>query len=144
MELEFKKWMKLDRRRFQFHYAQDSIHIYTKSGNVVGSLWFRPSAKGWDESGDARTFHLDHIAINSQYQGQGLGTLLLTEFRHMLLTRYPNIKFLTGDATSQGIISLMTKIFGTPVSTKGDELPARSPADWLSTNIRAKVKFNIQ
>ena len=142
-DLSFKKWIALGGRRFQFEITQDAIHAYTRSGNNIGSLWFRPKATTWDDAGKAATFFVDSMEISKEYQDQGIGTAMLTELKRMLKERYPSVKFVSADATSQGIAALMGRVFGPMVSAKGPEIPARSPDDWIRTSVRQRVKFRV-
>jgi hypothetical protein len=82
------------------------------------------------------------LAIDPPYQNAGLGEALLREFAANLPALYPEARFLTGNATSQGIVRLLRKVFG-PERDRADlgDLPRRSPENWMTTRNRVHVRF---
>ncbi len=111
-----------------------NIAVVTPRGEPVGIIWWRPSGK--------YTIEIEHLEINSRYQNAGLGEALLREFAANLPALYPEARFLTGNATSQGIVRLLRKVLG-PERDRANlfDLPRRSPRDWLTTRNRVHVRF---
>jgi len=111
-----------------------NIAVVTPRGEPVGSIWWRPS-------GDY-TVEIEHLEINRAYQNTGLGEALLREFTANLHTLYPKARFVSGSATSQGIVRLLRKVFG-PERDRANlfDLPRRSPKDWISTRNRVHLRF---
>ena len=52
------------------------------------------------------------------------------------------MRFVTGKATSQGIVRLLRRVFGQEHGqASAADLPRRSPSDWISTRNRVHVRF---
>jgi len=119
---------------FQPELDNGNIAVVTPRGTPVGIVWFRPTGR--------YTVEIEHLEINWAYQNTGLGEALLREFAANLLTLYPEARFVTGNATSQGIVRLLRKVFG-PERDRANlfELPRRSPKDWISTRNRVHLRF---
>jgi GNAT superfamily N-acetyltransferase len=111
-----------------------NIAVVTPRGEQVGSIWWRPT-------GDY-TVEIEHLEIDPRYQNTGLGEALLREFAANLQTLYPEARFVSGSATSQGIVRLLRKVFG-PERDRANlfDLPRRSPKDWISTRNRVHLRF---
>jgi hypothetical protein len=114
-----------------------NIAIVTPRGEPVGSIWWRPTGKYIVE--------IERLEINRAYQNSGLGEALLCEFAVNLQTLYPDARFVTGNATSQGIVRLLRKVFG-PERDRANlfDLPRRSPKDWISTRNRVHLRFRAK
>jgi ribosomal protein S18 acetylase RimI-like enzyme len=122
---------------FQPELDNGNIVIVTPRGEPVGSIWWRPTGK--------YTVEIEHLEIGSAYQNTGLGEALLREFTANLQTLYPEAHFLTANATSQGIVRLLRKVFG-PERDRANlfDLPRRSPKDWISTRNRVHLRFRAK
>lgn len=119
---------------FRFELDNGHIAIETQHGKQVGTVWWRPTGEYIVE--------IEHLEINPAYQNAGLGTALLREFAAVLPRLHPQTRFVTGNATSQGIVRLLRKVFG-PERDRANvlELPRRSPRDWYKTDNRVHVRF---
>lgn len=111
-----------------------NIAIVTPRGTPVGIVWFRPTGN--------YTVEVEHLEIDPRYQKTGLGEALLREFAANLLTLYPEARSVTCNATSQGTVRLLRKVFG-PERDRANlfDLPRRSPKDWISTRNRVHLRF---
>ena len=108
----------------------------TTAGRVVGSIWWRPTGK--------HTVELELLDIDDAYQRQGLGETLLREFVRILPSLYPNARYISGNATSQGVIRLLRKVFGRERAAPNlEKLPKSSPDDWLTTRNRSHFYFRF-
>ena len=114
-----------------------NIAIVTPHGEQVGSIWWRPTGK--------YTVEIEHLEIGPAYRDSGLGEALLHEFAANLQALYPEARFVTGNATSQGVVRLLRKVFG-PERDRANlfDLPRRSPRDWISTRNRVHVRFRAE
>ena len=114
-----------------------NIAIVTPRGEQVGIIWWRPTGN--------YTVEVEHLEIQPAYQKTGLGEALLSEFAANLQTLYPEARFVTGNATSLGIVRLLRKVFG-PERDRANlfELPPRSPKDWMSTRNRVHLRFRTR
>ena len=81
-----------------------NIAIVTPRGTPVGIVWFRPTGN--------YTVEIEHLEIDPRYHNTGLGEALLREFAANRLTLCPEARFVTCNATSQGIVRLLRKVFG--------------------------------
>jgi GNAT superfamily N-acetyltransferase len=111
-----------------------NIAIVTPRSEQVGCLWWRPTGR--------YTIEIEHLEVDQWYQNTGLGEALLREFAANLPRLYPKVLFVTGNATSQGIVRLLRKVFG-PERDRANlfDLPRRTPRDWTSTRNRVHVRF---
>ena len=114
-----------------------NICVITAGGVLVGNIWWAP--KG------AYTVELESMEIDHRYQGQGVGEALVREAVAAIAQLYPETRFVTGNATSQGIVSLLRKVFG-PERNKANlfRLPRKSPRDWASTENRVHLRFRMK
>ncbi|MGA2657899.1 MAG: hypothetical protein ABSH34_10305 [Verrucomicrobiota bacterium] len=122
---------------FQPELDNGNIAIVTPRGEQVGIIWWRPTGR--------HTVEIEHLEINPPYQDAGLGEALLREFGASLPALYPEARFLTGNATSQGIVRLLRKVFGPERDrTNLFDLPRRSPEAWISTRNRVHLRFRAR
>jgi ribosomal protein S18 acetylase RimI-like enzyme len=122
---------------FQPEWDNGNISILTPSKNIVGQVWWRPTGRF--------TVEIEHLEIDACYQRQGLGEALLRRLVNQLPKLYPEVRFLTGSATSKGIIRLLQRVLGSSGHISGaDRLPERSPNDWYKTTNRARVRFRLK
>jgi 2'-5' RNA ligase/GNAT superfamily N-acetyltransferase len=113
-----------------------NITIITRSGNTVGSIWWAPRSKS--------SVEIETLWVSDSYQNRGLGEALLREFLKSLPSLYPQAKYITGNATSQGIIRLLTRVLGEPLNDPdAGILPKYSPNDWKETRNTEEVIFHV-
>jgi GNAT superfamily N-acetyltransferase len=111
-----------------------NIAIVTPRGEQVGCIWWRPTGR--------HTVEIEHLEVALRYQNTGLGQTLLREFAANLRNLFHEARFVTGNATSQGAIRMLRRVFG-PERGRARilDLPHRSPRDWTSTRNRVRLRF---
>ena len=128
---------------FQFAHDESTARLETRSGQQVGYMAWRPASPKIGVTN--RTIEIEHLNIDRQYQRQGLGEAALRHFKTIIQKIYPSARYVVAKtATSKGIVNLLRRVFGPEIRTRGlENLPTRSPNDWVTATNRGYALFDL-
>lgn len=122
---------------------ENTLELRTPKNKPIGFIAWRSAD---DRVGiKYRTVELEHLEVNPHYQNRGLGEALIRQFVALVPQLYPDARFVVArTATSQGVVTLLRKVFGPEVKARNlDKLPAKSPDDWIHTMNRGYALFKL-
>jgi len=93
-------------RNYSIRHELDNGNLYVvnRRGDTLGMLWWRPTGKF--------TVLLEHLEVYPPYQGRGIGTAMQAAFVELFPKLFPKAKYLTAQATSQGVARLLIQALG--------------------------------
>ena len=125
-------------RNYSIRHELDNGNLYVvnRRGDTIGMLWWRPTGKF--------TVLLEHLEVYPPYQGRGIGTAMQAAFVELFPKLFPKAKYLTAQATSQGVARLLIHILGKPLNRPDLKvLPQKSPQNWIHTKNRVFIRCSV-
>ena len=121
---------------FKSEIDNGNIALYFK-GAVVGSIWWRVSGK--------QTVEIELLEVEAAHRRKGLGTKLLNLALQKIKLLFPKASYVSGLATSQGIVRLLRHELGRELTYNSlADLPQQAPAKWRATLNRVRVRFKLR